>query len=476
MESRELFVGGRRVAGRASREVVDPWTRETFDRVPLADQVLAEEAVVACVKAFEATKRMPTYARRDVCAKVASLLRGRKEELAVVLAREAGKPILLARLEVERAASTFAIAAEVATRPTGAVIPLDLSEAQAKHSGSYTRVPKGPVLAFSPFNFPLNLVAHKVAPALACGASVLVKPAPKTPLSALALADIVREAGAPEDAVTVLPCDDDVAEKLVRDDRFALFTFTGSARVGYLLKAIAGKKHVILELGGNASALVHDDAPDLGWAMDTLTTSAFAYAGQVCIKTQRIFVHHARYEEVAAGLAERASRLRPEEPVSAEGVLGPVLDAANGKRIGEWIDEATSRGAKALVAGARDENRLGATVLEVRGATKGMRAVDEEIFGPVLVVRPYTSIDEAIAEVNASRYGLQAAIFSDSQRAIDAAYDGLDVGGLVVNDSPSFRNDAMPYGGVKDSGLGREGVSFAVEEYTAPKMRVVRRV
>jgi len=475
MDITELVVGGRRVAMRGSREVDDAWTREPFGRVPVADGAVAEEAVVACVAAFEVTKRMPTYARRDVCAGVAALLRGRKEALATTLAREAGKPISLARIEVERAASTFAIAAEVATRPSGAVIPVDLSEAQAKHSGSYTRVPKGPVLAFSPFNFPLNLVAHKIAPALACGASVLLKPAPKTPLSALALADIAREAGAPDGAVTVLPCNDDVAEKLVRDDRFALFTFTGSAKVGYLLKAISGKKHVILELGGNASAIVHDDAPDLAFAMDTLTTSAFAYAGQVCIKTQRIFVHHARYDEVAAGLAERAKRLVPEEPVTAKGVLGPVLDAANGARIGEWIDEAISRGAKALAVGARDRNRLGATVLEARGPTEGMRAVEEEIFGPVVVLRPYGALGEAIAEVNRSRYGLQAAIFSDSHRAIDEAYDTLDVGGLVVNDAPSFRNDAMPYGGVKDSGLGREGVAFAVEEYTAPKMRVVRR-
>jgi acyl-CoA reductase-like NAD-dependent aldehyde dehydrogenase len=371
---------------------------------------------------------------------------------------------------------TFAIAADVAVRARGEVMRLDLSEPHSVYSGSFVHVPRGPVLAFAPFNFPLNLVAHKVAPALACGASVLLKPAPKTPLSALALAAIVREAGAPDDAMQVLPCDDSVAERLVRDDRFAVFTFTGSARVGYMLKAISGKKQVILELGGNAAAIVHEDAPELPRVLDGLTASAFGYAGQVCIKTQRIYVHHACYDEVVAGLVARARELVPEEPVAAKGFLGPVVDEANGARIGAWIDEATAKGARALHLGVRDRNRLGATVLETRGDTAGLRVVEEEVFGPVVVVRPYRTLEEAFALVNGSRYGLQAAIFTDSSRAIAEAYDELDVGGLVVNDTPSVRSDAMPYGGMKDSGLGREGVAFAVAEYTVPKMLVSRRV
>ena len=471
-----IFVGGQVVSAGAVREVLDPWTGEAFASTPVADGGIAERAVLACVSAFERTRRMPAYARRDLCSRVAELLRARAEPLALVLAREAGKPIALARLEVARAAMTFAIAAEVAVRARGEVMSLDLSEAHSVYSGSFVHVPRGPVLAFAPFNFPLNLVAHKVAPALACGASVLVKPAPKTPLSALALAAIVREAGAPDDAMQVLPCDDSVAERLVRDDRFAVFTFTGSARVGYMLKAISGKKQVILELGGNAAAIVHEDAPELARALDGLTASAFGYAGQVCIKTQRIYVHHARYDEVVSGLVARAHELVPEEPVSAKGFLGPVVDDANGARIGSWIDEATAKGARALHLGSRDKNRLGATVLETLGDTAGMRVVEEEAFGPVLVVRPYGTLDEACALVNRSRYGLQAALFTDSSRAIAEAYDVLDVGGLVVNDTPSVRSDAMPYGGVKDSGLGREGVAFAVAEYTAPKMLVSRRL
>lgn len=475
MENHELFVGGRAISAGATREVLDPWSGEAFATTPLADEALAERAVSACEKAFEQTKRTSTYARRDLCARVAELLRERADAIAVQLAREAGKPIGLARVEVARAAMTFAVAAEVATRPSGEVMRLDLSEPHAAYTGSFTHVPRGPVLAFSPFNFPLNLVAHKVAPALACGASVLVKPAPKTPLSALTLAALVHEAGAPEDAMQVLPCDDSVAERLVRDDRFAVFTFTGSARVGYMLKACSGKKHVILELGGNAAALVHDDAPDLERALDALTASAFGYAGQVCIKTQRIYVHHARYEEVVAGLVARAKVLVPEPPVLARGFLGPVVDTANATRINDWIDEAVGLGARPLHLGSRRENRLGATVLEVSGSSTGMRAVEEEAFGPLVIVRSYRELEEAFALVNQSRYGLQAAIFTDSSHAIEAAYEALDVGGLIVNDSPSFRSDAMPYGGVKDSGLGREGVAFAVAEYTAPKMLVSRR-
>ena len=471
-----LFVGGQVVSDGPVREVLDPWTGEAFASTPMADGAIAERAVLACVSAFERTRRMPAYARRDLCSRVAELLRARAEPLARVLAREAGKPIALARTEVARAAMTFAIAADVAVRARGEVMSLDLSEAHAVYSGSFVHVPRGPVLAFAPFNFPLNLVAHKVAPALACGASVLVKPAPKTPLSALALAAIVREAGAPDDAMQVLPCDDVVAERLVRDDRFAVFTFTGSARVGYMLKAISGKKQVILELGGNAAAIVHEDAPELPRVLDGLTASAFGYAGQVCIKTQRVYMHHAHYDEVVAGLVARARELVPEEPVAAKGFLGPVVDEANGTRIGAWIDEATAKGARALHLGARDRNRLGATVLETRADTAGLRVVEEEVFGPVLVVRPYRTLDEAFALVNGSRYGLQAAIFTDSSRAIAEAYDVLDVGGLVVNDTPSVRSDAMPYGGRKDSGLGREGVAFAVAEYTVPKMLVSRRV
>ncbi len=477
-----MYEGSLEIAGRVVTEgrrhaVVDPWTREPFAEVVLADAALCETAAVASARAFGVMRRLSSHARRDLCARVAELLRAQVAELALLIAREAGKPLPLARGEVERAATTFALAAEVATEPRGESVTLDRSAAHEGYSGRYERVPLGPVLAFSPFNFPLNLVAHKVAPALACGASVLVKPAPRTPLSALALARILREAGAPDDAMIVLPTDDALAGKLVEDPRFAVFTFTGSDRVGYLLKARCGNKRALLELGGNAAAIVHEDAPELARALDALAASAFAYAGQVCIATQRVYVHHARCEEVLEGLRARASRLAPEEPVVAHGVLGPMIDDASAERVDGLIDEAlaANAGVRAAFRGPRDKNRLGPVVLALEAPTRGLGVVEEEAFGPVVVVQPYAELEAAFAEVNRSRYGLQAALFTDSSRAIERAFEVLDVGGLIVNDSPSFRSDAMPYGGVKRSGLGREGVAFAAREYTTPKLLVVRR-
>ncbi|HQY63886.1 MAG TPA: aldehyde dehydrogenase family protein [Polyangiaceae bacterium] len=478
MHTADMWLGGARVEACGRLPVHDRWTGEPFAEVAQADVGLCRRAVAASEAAFRELRRAPSHARRDACARVAAGLRREAAELAELVAREAGKPISLARAEVERAATTFELAAECATQPRGEVLSLDRVASHARYAGRYERVPLGPVLAFSPFNFPLNLVAHKVAPALACGASVLVKPSPRTPLSALALGRLVREAGLHPDAMIVLPTSDALAGELVADPAFAVFTFTGSDSVGYALKARCAKKRALLELGGNAAAIVHHDAPELGRALDALTTSAFAYAGQVCIKTQRIYVHDTLFDEVLAGLAERAARLAPEEPTAAVGVLGPMIDAASAARVDAWVDEAlasSSAGVRAAHRAGRDGARLGPAVLTCQGEPRGLRVVEEEAFGPVLVVRRYAELAEALEEVNASRYGLQAGLFTDSARAIDLAFDALDVGGLIVNDPPSFRSDAMPYGGTKDSGLGREGVAHAVLEYTAPKMLVTRR-
>ncbi|HRG99007.1 MAG TPA: aldehyde dehydrogenase family protein [Polyangiaceae bacterium] len=479
MHDTNIWLGGAEVPATQREPVHDRWTGAPFAEVAIADAALCRRAVDASAAAFRELRRSPSFARRDVCARVAAGLRREAGDLANRIAREAGKPIALARAEVERAATTFDLAAECATQPRGEVLALDRVAPHAGYSGRYERAPLGPVLAFSPFNFPLNLVAHKVAPALACGASVLVKPSPRTPLSALALARLVREAGAHPDAMLVLPTSDALAGELVADPAFAVFTFTGSDRVGYALKARCAKKRALLELGGNAAAIVHGDAPELERALDALTASAFAYAGQVCIKTQRVYVQATRFDEVLEGLRARAARLVPEEPTSAVGLLGPMIDEASAARVDSWVDEALASpggGVHATLRGARDGARLGPAVLSCAGDPRGLRVVEEEAFGPVLVVRPYGTLAEALAQVNASRYGLQAAIFTDSARAIEQAFAALDVGGLVVNDTPSFRSDAMPYGGVKDSGLGREGVSHAVLEYTAPKMLVTRRL
>jgi acyl-CoA reductase-like NAD-dependent aldehyde dehydrogenase len=479
MQNTDIWIGGGKVQASARAPVHDRWTGEAFADVAVADAAICRRAVAASEAAFRELRRSPSHARRDACERVAAGLRREAADLATLVAREAGKPIALARAEVLRAATTFDLAAECATQARGEVLALDRVAPHAGYAGRYERAPLGPVLAFSPFNFPLNLVAHKVAPALACGASVVVKPSPRTPLSALALARLVREAGLHPDAMLVLPTTDALAGELVADPAFAVFTFTGSDRVGYALKARCAKKRALLELGGNAAAIVHHDAPEFERALDALTASAFAYAGQVCIKTQRIYVHSARYDEVLEGLRARAARLAPEEPTSAAGVLGPMIDEASAVRVESWVDEALASpiaSVQAALRTPRDGARLGPTVLRCVGDPRGLRVVEEEAFGPVLVVRPYATLAEALAEVNASRYGLQAALFTDSARAIDQAFDELDVGGLIVNDTPSFRSDAMPYGGVKDSGLGREGVAHAVLEYTAPKMLVTRRL
>ena len=375
---------------------------------------------------------------------------------------------------MKRAVSTLELGGEEAARMGGEVMPLDLNETSAGFAGGYTRVPAGPVIAMAPFNFPLNLVCHKLAPALASGCSIVLKPPPQAPLTALKLAELVNEAGAPAGAFQVLPCDVAVAESLVRDDRFATLSFTGSAKVGWYLKSIAGKKRVLLELGGNAAIIVHDDA-DLTWALGRTLTSAFAYAGQVCIKGQRLFVHEAVYDSFVSELVRRASELPVLDPLDPSAVVSSVIDEASAQRIEHWVNEALGQGVERLAGGKREGTRIPPTVLRIGAADQlALKVVAEEVFGPVLAVQRYSRWEDAIAQAGATRYGLQAAVFTQNLGRVRQAFEGLAVGALIVNDSPSFRVDAMPYGGVRDSGLGREGVRFAMEEMTERKLLVIR--
>jgi acyl-CoA reductase-like NAD-dependent aldehyde dehydrogenase len=453
--------------------VRDPWTGDELARVVMADAVRAEEATLACVRAFERTRAMKSYERRDVLRGVAKVIRERADEIARLIAREAGKPITQAKGEVARAVSTFDIASEEASRMKGEVIPLDQTPVAAPYVGEWVYSPAGPVLGVAPFNFPLNLVAHKVAPALACGCSILLKPPPQAPLTSLLLAAIVREAGAPEDALLVVPCANDVAETMVRDDRFATLSFTGSAKVGWMLKGIAGKKRVLLELGGNAAAIVHEDA-DRAWALERIVSGAFAYAGQVCIKVQRLYVHRPIAEAFIGDLVARARAIAPANPLEEATLLGPMIDEANAKRVEAWVEEARAAGGEVLCGGTREGSRYAPTVIGFRGDGRGTKVVDEEIFGPVLTVHTYETWDDALKMADATRYGLQAGIFTDSHARIREAFTRLHVGGLIVNDAPTFRVDSMPYGGTRDSGLGREGVRFAMEEMMERKLLVVR--
>jgi acyl-CoA reductase-like NAD-dependent aldehyde dehydrogenase len=469
-----LHVDGKVVDDGPRAEVRDPWRGDVVGEVVLADEARAELAVTAAVRAFEKTRRMPSFEKKRLLQRVSSAVDAQGEVFAELIAREAGKPISLARAEVKRAVSTLELGAEEAARMGGEVLPLDLNEASVGFAGGYTRVPAGPVIAMAPFNFPLNLVCHKLAPALASGCSIVLKPPPQAPLTALKLAELVREAGAPADAFQVLPCEVGVAEKLVRDDRFTTLSFTGSAKVGWYLKSIAGKKRVLLELGGNAAIIVHEDA-DLGFALGRTLTSAFAYAGQVCIKGQRLFVHQAIYDSFVSELARRASELGVRDPLEPSSIVSSVIDETSAQRIESWISEAKERGVECLTGAPREGTRIAPTVLRVGSADQArLRVVAEEVFGPVLAVQRYTVWEDAIAQAAATRYGLQAGIFTQNLGRVRQAFDGLSVGAIIVNDSPSFRVDAMPYGGVKDSGLGREGVRFAMEEMTERKLLVIR--
>jgi len=451
----------------------EPWSGAVVGEVELADGARADDAVRAVARGFDATRGLASVDRKRILRRVSRAIEDDADAFATLIAREAGKPIAQARAEVARAVSTFDIASEEATRTGGEAMPLDVTEAARGARGSWVRVPAGPVLAISPFNFPLNLVAHKVAPALACGCSVLLKPAPQTPLTALRLAQVVRAAGAPDGAFAVVTCENDVAEGLVRDDRFATLSFTGSAKVGWHLKSIAGKKRVLLELGGNAAAIVHDDAT-LDRALDRIVPGAFAYAGQVCIKVQRVYAHETIAEAFTRRLVERASALAPGDPLDPKTVLGSMIDEANAVRVERWVDEARAGGARVLAGGRRNGARYEPTVLAVDGDGAGLKVVDEEVFGPVVTVHRYAAWDDALRMSDATRYGLQAGVFTDSHARIRAAFDRLHVGALIVNDVPTFRVDNMPYGGVRDSGLGREGVRFTIDEMTEKKLLVDR--
>jgi glyceraldehyde-3-phosphate dehydrogenase (NADP+) len=471
-----LVVASRCVERGQTLAVREPWSGEELGRVVMADEALAEEAVRAAVAAFPRMAARTSHDRRVALARVAQEIEARKERFAELLAREAGKPIVQSRAEVARAISTFTIGAEEATRIGGEVMPLDVTEASRGYSGSWVRVPAGPVLAITPFNFPLNLVAHKVAPALACGCPVVLKPPPQTPLCSLLLAECIRASGAPDDAVQVVPCDNAVAEKLVRDERFATLSFTGSAAVGWRLKSIAGKKRVLLELGGNAAVLVHEDAAS-DWALRRIVQGAFAYAGQVCIKVQRLYVHAPIARAFTDRIVEAVRAIEPRSPMDESSVCGSMIDEANAKRAEAWVHEAAAAGARVLCGGRRQGNRYWPTVLEIDGLRdggRGLMVVDEEVFGPVLTVHRFESWDEGLTMADGTRYGLQAGVFTDSRARVAEAFARLHVGGLIVNDVPTFRVDNMPYGGTRDSGLGREGVRFAIEEMTERKLLVVR--
>ncbi len=451
-------------------DVHSPFDGAVVGRVVQARREHAEAAIAAAVKAFGTTRRLPAFERQRVLRRVSAAIAERRDEFARTIVQEAGKPIKLARIEVDRAVFTFNVAAEEATRIYGEYLPLDWQEFTAGRWGIVKRYPLGPVAGITPFNFPLQLVAHKAAPAIAAGCSMVLKPAPQTPLSSLLLAECIQQAGWPDGGLNVVPLSNDDAGLLVTDERIKLITFTGSTSVGWDIKRRAGKKKVALELGGNAGAIVHSDA-DLPYAAERCVTGGFVYAGQSCISVQRILVEQSVYGKFTDLLVEGVKKLKTGDPAEESTDVGPLIRESDAVRVTNWVEEAARSGARLMCGGGRTKSVVNPTVLT---STKPEMKVNcQEIFGPVVTVEPYQSFDEALRRVNNSNYGLQAGLFTRDVKLLFQAYDELEVGALIAGDIPSFRIDHMPYGGIKDSGLGREGLRYAIEEMTEPKLLVM---
>ena len=453
-------------------EVTDKFTGEVAFRTALASPEVIDAAIAGAVRATDPMARLASYERKAVLDHCVTRFRERFDELAYALCVEAGKPINDSEGEVTRLIDTFQIAAEESTRLYGEVMPLDISQRAKGYQSIWKRYPIGPCSFISPFNFPLNLAAHKIAPAIAVGCPFVMKPASKTPLGALIIGEILAETDLPEGAFSILPASRDGADLFTVDERLKLLSFTGSPAVGWDLKARCGKKKVVLELGGNAAVIVDHDT-DLDDALERIIFGAFYQSGQSCIGVQRILIHEDVYGRFKDMLVEKTKSLIAGDPKDRDTFIGPMISEGEARRLKGWIDEAVEGGARLLTGGGREGNMLEATLLE--DVHKDAKALNEEAFGPLAILQKFSDFDEALAEVNRSTFGLQAGIFTRDLFKMFDAWDRLEVGGVVINDVPSYRVDNMPYGGVKDSGLGREGIRFAMEDMTEIRNLVIRR-
>lgn len=471
--NRKVFIGGEWIDTGNTYQLINPYNGKTIANVCMAGEAEIDRAIEAARDAFDITRSQSSLAASTLLKRIAEGVKTRKDELVEKIIAEAGKPRALADVEVERTISTFSIAAEEANRIGGEYLPLDIDARAEDRIGITRRFPIGIIAGISPFNFPLNLVAHKVAPALASKNCIIVKPARQTPLTALILAEIIEEAGCVKGQLSVAPSMPAVGEKLVTDPRIAKLSFTGSPAVGWRLKKLANEKKVTLELGGNAAAVVAEDA-DLDWAVPRIVAGAFAYAGQVCISVQRILIHESRYgecvEKLVAHTKEKAIYGDPSEP---DVMVGPMINKGALDKTVEWVKEAKSQGAKILIGGKSDGPFFEPTIIS--DVTPDMNVCAEEVFAPVAVVQPYKDFDEAIKMVNDSKFGLQMGIFTNRMDYAFQAFEEAEVGGVIVNDFPTFRVDNMPYGGIKQSGFGREGIKYAIDEMTEIKVMVARR-
>ncbi|MCL5421059.1 MAG: aldehyde dehydrogenase family protein [Nitrospirae bacterium] len=465
-----LLIGGHWQQSDDIMDVINPFNNQTVAKVCRATPEHAELALTAAQGARATMAALPSYRKAEILQKVSEKISARREEIARNITLENGKPINESRSEADRAALTFRIASEEATRINGEFISLDRNALSEGRWGITRRFPCGPVMGITPFNFPLNLVAHKVAPAIAAGNPIIVKPASKTPLSALMLGEILLESGIPEGGVSILPCSGKIAEGMVIDPRIKALSFTGSAAVGWQLKKLANDKKVLLELGGNAGVVIDRDC-DLEFAVSRCVSGAFSYAGQVCISVQRIYVHKDVSDDFLGMFTPKVTALKSGDPLDASNHLGPMIDEDNLVRVEAWVKEAMAAGAKVLIGGKRNNNFYEPTI--ILDTTPQMKVSCMEVFAPVVTIARIDDFTDGLNSVNDSVYGLQAGVFTNNLKHAFAAFESLEVGGVIINDVPAYRVDHMPYGGVKMSGFGREGIKYAIEEMTEIRLMAI---
>jgi acyl-CoA reductase-like NAD-dependent aldehyde dehydrogenase len=472
MTTKPFYVAGEWRTGQGTLEVKSPWDGSVVAELGVPTDGDVEDAVTAAAATFKESRHLPTYVRAEGLMHISGRIGERVDEIAEIVAREGGKPLKWSKVEVGRAVSTFRWAAEETRRFGGEFMPLDTEASLGSRAGIIRRFPFGPVIGISPFNFPVNLVAHKIAPALAVGAPIVIKPAGVTPLGALALAELFDETELPKGMLSVLPISGDRAQKLVEDRRFKKFTFTGSG-IGWKLKGLDPRKHVTLELGGNAGVIVHSDA-DLDHAAQRIAIGGFYQAGQSCISVQRVLIQSEVYDDFVPRLVKQVESLKVGDPMDPTVDVGPLIDEGAVERVEAWVKEAAGQGAEVLTGGRREGSLYYPTILA--NTTPEMKVRCEEVFGPVITVQPYQTFEEALEEVNGTPYGLQAGVFTSSIERAMLAHRELEVGGVIVNDMSAFRADQMPYGGSKESGYGREGLRYAMEEMTEPRIMVLSNV
>ncbi|TQR61722.1 aldehyde dehydrogenase family protein [Acinetobacter sp. RF14B] len=468
-----LYVAGKPVETGAWLEVKHKYSQELYARVALADAKTLEQAIQAAAAAEAEMAALKPFQKQNILLHCVQRFKEVREELTNILIAEGGKPRKAAAAEVERLINTFQIAADAVTQmDQGRILPLAVTAAAADYQGMVKQMPIGAVSLISPFNFPLNLTAHKIAPAIAAGCPFVLKPASLTPISALKIAEILAETDLPKNAFSVLPCPRDLADVLVTDDRFKLLSFTGSDVVGWDMKARAGRKKVTLELGGNAAVMIEPDTEITEALINRLIAGAYGHAGQVCISVQRILVHQDIYNDVRDKLVQQVKNLKAADPDLESTLAGPMIKATEAQRLQRWLDSAVAQGTRVLAGGELNGVMFEPTLLE--NVDRQLEIYRDEVFGPVAILEAYSDFKAGIASINSSRFGLQAGVYTQNLQNMLYAWDHLQVGGVIINDIPSFRVDNMPYGGVKDSGLGREGIQSAIRDMQEERMLVIK--